>query len=182
MARRPGERRVSLSPPARRLAGWLAALGLVAAIAIGVRLVGGTGEGSPDAAATPTAGVGSTITFGTALDPVDRLVPAAARTSRFAPGDTFAYAAADVPSQPTVWVDVERVTADGAEIVQDRAEQRLPETAPAIAFEVPAGVLHDAFGPGEYRMRIYLDADDEYAAAEGTFVLEGSVTSPAPSG
>ena len=48
MARRPdGDDRFSLSPRARRIAGWLAALLLVLGIAAVVRFLGGNGDGTP---------------------------------------------------------------------------------------------------------------------------------------
>ncbi len=184
MARRPGERELNLSPRARRIAGWVAAVGLIIGIAVGVRLVGGSGDGSPGAVATGSAIPSDVpqITFGTALDPATGLVATPARTTRFAADETFAYSTADVAPQPTVFVEVERVTADGAEVVQPRAAQTLPAAALATAFEVPAAVLHDAFGPGEYRMRIYRTAADERPAAEGVFVLESLPASPGTSG
>lgn len=183
MARRPGERQLDLSPRARRIAGWVAAAGLVIGIAIGVRLVGGTGDGSPEGTSSASAATaGAEITFGTALDPGTGLVATTARTARFEADDTFAYSAADVAPQPTVFVEVERITTDGAEVVQARASQTLPAGAAATAFEVPAAVLLDAFGPGEYRMRIYRSATDERAAAEGVFVLEAVSASPGASG
>lgn len=184
MARRPGERDITLSPRARRIAGWVAAVGLVIGIAIGVRLVGGTGDGSPNAAATPSPDAADVpqITFGTALDPTTGLVATPARTSRFGADDAFAYSTTDVAPQPTLFVEVERITADDAEVVQARAAQTLPAGAVATAFEVPAAVLLDAFGPGEYRMRIYRAAADPRPAAEGTFVLEGISGSPEASG
>ena len=184
MARRPGERELNLSPRARRIAGWVAAAGLVIGIAIGVRLVGGTGDGSPGAVGTTSAAPAEVagITFGTALDSATGLVATPARTTRFRADEPFAYSIADIAPQPTVFVEVERLTADGSEVVQERAAQNLPAGAAATAFEVPAAVLHEAFGPGDYRMRIYLAAADERPAAEGTFLLEPAPASPAPSG
>ena len=183
MARRPGERELSLSPRSRRIAGWVAALGLVIGIAVGVRLVGGTGDGVPRADA-PSADATAVpqITFGTALDPTTGLVATPARTSSFGAEETFAYSTADVAPQPTLFVEVERLTPDGAEVVQGRAPQTLPAGAAATAFAVPAAVLLDAFGAGEYRMRIYRAATDERPAAEGTFVLEAISASPGASG
>lgn len=184
MARRPEERELDLSPGARRIAGWVAAIALVAGIALGVRLVGGSGDGSPGAATTPSAAAADTrpITFGTALDPTTGLVATPSRTTRFADGETFAYSVADMPPPPTLYVEVERVGGGSAEVVQQPAAQSLAPDAVATAFSVPVSVLLEAFGPGEYRMRIYLAAGEELPAAEGAFVLVAGVESPAPSG
>ncbi|MGZ8512253.1 MAG: hypothetical protein ACXWWL_02325 [Candidatus Limnocylindria bacterium] len=182
MARR-GDREFSLSPRARRVAGWIAAIGLVGGIALGVRIVGGSGDGSPGAAESPSAPAGDVapITFGTALDPATGLVATPARTSRFEESDLFVYSVADVLPPTTVYVEVERYGGGPAEIVQEQSVQTLAPESLAIAFSVPAAVLLDAFGSGEYRMRIYL-AGEPVPVAEGSFVLVGSVaTSPAPS-
>lgn len=183
MARRPGERQLHLSPGARRIAGWVAAIALVAGIALGVRIVGGSGDGSPAAPGSPSAPAADVrpITFGTALDPETGLVATPARTSRFEEADAFVYSVADVSPPPTVYVEVERVDGGPADIVQEPSMQTLAPDSLAIAFSVPAAVLLDAFGPGEYRMRIYL-AGEAVPVAQGVFVLVGSVArSPAPS-
>jgi len=183
MARRPERRELSLSPGARRMAGWVAAIALVAGIALGVRIVGGSGEGSPGTARSPSqpAADALPITFGTALDPATGLVATAERTTHFEDGDTFAYSVADMAPPSTVFVEVERVSGGPAEIVQEPSVQTIAPDALAIAFTVPAAVLLEAFGPGEYRMRIYL-AGEAVPAAQGTFVLVGSLpASPAAS-
>jgi hypothetical protein len=183
MARRPGERGPRLSPGMRRLAGWVAAIALIGGIALGVRFVGGSGDGSPGAAGAPTASAGDAqpITFGTGLDPATGLVAIPTRTTRFQDGETFVYSVADVPPPPTVFVEVERVGGGPAEVVQQPSVQTLAPDALAIAFSVPAAVLLEAFGPGEYRMRMYL-AGEDVPVAEGTFVLVASLApSPAPS-
>lgn len=182
MARRPGEREFQLSPGARRIAGWVAAIALVGGIALGVRIVGGSGDGSPAAAGSPSARAGDVrpITFGTSLDPATGLVASPARTSRFEDGDAFVYSVADVPPPTTVYVEVGRLVGGQAEIVQEQSVQTVAPDSLAIAFSVPAAVLLEAFGPGEYRMRIYL-AGEAAPVAEGTFVLVGLAASPAPS-
>lgn len=185
MARRPGEGDFTLSPRTRRIAGWVAAIGLVAATALAVRLIGGSGDGSPDALATPSveAAASREITFGTTLDPVTGLVAIPSRTTRFEDGDTFAYSVADMPPQSTLYVEVERLGGETVEVVQPPSAQNLAPSALTIAFSVPVSVLLEAFGPGEYRMRIYLAADDAVPAAEGSFVLSPAGTAaPAPSG
>jgi hypothetical protein len=179
MARRPGgEGRFTLSRRQKLIAGWLAAIAVILLIAIVVRFLGGDGTGSP-VVPSPTASDGATpvtIAFGTSLDPTSGEVPETARVSRFAAGDTFAYSAPPDGALPaTVYVGVERVGGGPAEVVQDAAAdgiQTVPAGRPAIAFTVPAAVLLEAFGPGEYVMRIHLDpAADPFA--QGTFVLVG---------
>ncbi len=185
MARRPGEGDFTLSPRTRRLAGWVAAIGLVAGIALAVRLVGGSGDGSPEGVVTPSVEVsaGREIAFGTTLDPITGLVAIPSRTTQFEDGDTFAYSVADMPPQPTLYVEVARLGGETVEVVQPPSAQNLASAAATIAFSVPVGVLLEAFGPGDYRMRIYLAADDEVPAAEGSFVLSpGGTAAPAPSG
>jgi hypothetical protein len=178
MARRPGEdRRFTLSPRDRRIAGWLAAAAVVVIIAVVVGVLGGNADGSPVApgtSATASAAASGSIRFGTALDATSGLVSSGAETNRFAAGDTFAYSVdpgAVVPA--TVYVGVERTSGGAQEVVQSAAEdglQDLPEGASAIAFTVPAARLLEVFGPGEYRMTIYTDPTAA-PIAEGTFVL-----------
>jgi hypothetical protein len=184
MARRPGGRDLQLSSGARRLAGWVAAIALVAGIALGVRLVGGSGDGSPGAEGSPSTSSGDVapITFGTALDPATGLVATPARTSRFEEGDTFAYSVSELPPPAEVYVEVERLGGDAMEVVQEPSVQTLGPDSVAIAFTVPAAVLLDAFGPGEFRMRIYLAEGSRVPIGEGTFSLVASLApTPAPS-
>jgi hypothetical protein len=184
MARPLGERgRINLSPRARLIGGWLAALLLVLGIAAAVRIFGGNADGD---AVLPSASTGEDagplpITFGTALDEA-RLVPDAARTTRFAAGDTFAYAVHDAPPASTVYVSVER-TADGTlEVVQPPDDAQTIPGAPAnIGFTVPADALFEAWGPGTYLMRVYLEAGGE-PLAEGSFTLiDPAAPLPTPS-
>ena len=185
MARRTRERReIHLSPSARRIAGWVAAVALVGGIALGVRIVGGSAEGSPETAGSNSqqAVDARPITFGTSLDPATGLVATAARATEFRDGDAFVYSVADLPPPPRVYVAVERLSGGPAGIVQEPSAQSIAPDSLAVAFSVPAAVLLDAFGPGEYRMRMYL-AEDGLPAAEGTFVLVASlVPSPGSSG
>jgi hypothetical protein len=176
MGRRPGDRRFTLTPRGRRVAGWVAALAALGVVTLAVRVIGGTGDGTPVApgespASRPAVAV---ITFGTSLDDATGLVAITSRTSSFAAGQTFAYAAPDLGVVPTVYVAVER--ADDATVVQPATPQRVLDGAP-VAFSVPADALIDAFGPGDYRMTMYL-APDAPVAAEGTFTLEGAPPSP----
>jgi hypothetical protein len=186
MARRSMEdERLTLSPRARRIAGWVAAILLVLGIAVVVRVLGGSGDGAPTIGAGPSGSGGPTgdvaeIDFGTALDETTGQVAEDARASRFATGDTFAYSVAprgEVPAQ--VYVEVRRT--DGTEgVAQEPVDaQTLPDPR-AIAFTVPAEDLLAVFGPGTYLMLIYAEPGGT-AIAEGTFELVSVDASPAAS-
>jgi hypothetical protein len=172
MARRPGEDgRLTLSPRARLIGGWLATLLLVLGIAAAVRLLGGNGDGA-DILPSPSAAGGPLhpIVFGTALDD-ERLVPADAVTSRFVGEDTFAYAVPDAAPASTVYVEVRRVAGGPAEVVQEPVDpQDIPGAPARIGFSVPAANLLAVFGPGTFEMRIFLDPASGPIAA-GTFEL-----------
>ena len=188
MARRPGgEGRFTLSRRQKLIAGWLAAIAVILLIAIVVRFLGGDGDGSPVVPSPSASGDSAgpaTITFGTSLDPTSGEVPEAARVTRFADGDTFAYSVRPPGALPsTVYVEVERVGGGGAGIVQaadPQGVQPVPPGRPAIGFTVPAANLLAVFGPGEYVMRIHLHPAED-PIAEGSFVLVGELT-PSPSG
>ena len=182
MARRPGdERRRSLTPSQRRLAGWAAALALVVGIAVVVGILGGNGDGAavvPDASGESPGPSIAEITFGTAIDPVTGEVATTSRVARFEADDAFAYSVRSEEQLPTViYVEVERTAGGPTEVVQaiPDGDQGLPDNAEVIAFTVPAIRLLDEFGPGTYEMRIHLDAEGE-PVAEGTFEL----VDPAP--
>jgi hypothetical protein len=176
MARRLGEDgRLTLSPRARLIGGWLAALLLVLGIAAAVRVLGGNGDGS-DILPSPSGDVLDPIVFGTALDE-QRLVPADAVTSSFVREDTFAYAVPDAEPASTVYVEVRRVAGGPAEVLQAPTDaQDIPGAPARIGFSVPAANLLDAFGPGSFEMRIFLDPAAEPIAA-GTFELGGPLPS-----
>lgn len=182
MARRPGEDdRFALSPRARRIGGWVAALLLIGGIALAVRILGGNGDGvavTPGPSGSASGGEPTTIRFGTALDPASGEVAADAEVSRFTDGDPFAYSVrpTDAPP-PAVHVEVVRVGGGASETVQSPTAQNLPAGASVIAFSVAATDLIAAFGPGEYVMRIYGDPAAE-PIAEGRFEL---VSAPVPS-
>ena len=182
MARRPGEDgSFSLGPRERRLLGWVVALILVIGIAVVVGLLGGNGDGAPvdpGQSASPSAGTLLPIAFGTQMDETTREIPADARTDRFSADDTFAYSVRPPGELPAaIYVEVERTSGGLQEIVQAATpENEQPVTAgrPAIAFSVAASVLLDEFGPGEYRMRIFIEPGGN-ALAEGSFTLVGEV-------
>ena len=96
--RRVQDRRLDLSPRARRIGGWLAAIVIVLVIAGAVRIFGGNADGDA-VLATPSPAPSTavyTITFGTELGD-DRVVPASAETNRFVADDLFAYSVAEAP-------------------------------------------------------------------------------------
>src|SRR5262245_27518289 len=180
MARRPGEGgRLRLSPRARQLAGWLAALVIVLGIAGAVRLLG---ESADEGAVVPSpSGTSSVailpIVFGTELT-AERVVPVAARATTFDSTATFAYAVDGGAPAEAVYVEVRRTAGGALEIVQEPVEaQPIPGAPALIGFTVPATALLDAWGPGAYLMRIYLDPAGE-PIAEGTFVLVEAAPSP----
>jgi hypothetical protein len=180
MARRPdGGGRFSLSPGARWIAGWVAAIVIIGIIAGFVRLLGGNADGTavlPTESATADPGSPVTIRFGTALDASTGEVATDAETDRFVETDRFAYSYRPPEPPPSiVWVEV-RHGADGAgEAVQPPAPHGLAEDARVIAFEVAAEDLFRDFGPGVFQMRIYL-VENEPPAALGSFEL----VTPAP--
>jgi hypothetical protein len=180
MARRPGERgRLHLSPRARQIAGWLAALLLVLGIAGAVRFLGESGDGG--AAAPSPSGDGAAevlpIVFGTELT-AERVVPVEARRTSFERGTTFAYAVDGGQPAGEVYVEVERTDGGPLETVQEPVEaQAIPDAPALIGFSVPTANLLDAWGSGAYLMRIYLEPGGA-AIAEGRFVLVESAQSP----
>jgi hypothetical protein len=179
MARRPGEvGRFRLSPRARQLAGWLAALLLVLGIAGAVRLFGESGD---EGAVVPSPSAGGAavlpIVFGTELS-AERLVPIEARTTSFETGMTFAYAVDGGEPATTVYVEVERTDGGPLEVVQEPVDaQAIPGPPALIGFTVPAENLIGAWGPGVYVMRIQLEPDGA-PIAEGRFTLVEAPSSP----
>ncbi len=177
--RRVQDRRLDLSPRARRIGGWLAAVVLVLGIAAAVRIFGGNADGDA-VLATPSPAPSTTvyaITFGTELGD-DRIVPASAETNRFVADDLFAYSVAEAPAAASVYVGVRRIGGGPVEVVQPPTEaQAIPEGPATIGFQVPAVNLFEAFGAGTYEMTISLEAGAAPMAA-GTFEL---IDEPAPS-
>jgi hypothetical protein len=180
MARRPGDGgRLRLSPRARQLAGWVAVLVLVLAIAGAVRLFG---ESADEGAVVPSpSGTDGTvmlaIVFGTELS-AERVVPVGARTTSFEPGDTFAYAVDGGEPAEAAYVEVERTDGGPLETVQEPIDAQVIPGAPAlIGFTVPAENLINEWGAGAYLMRIYLEPDGA-PIAEGRFVLAEAPPSP----
>lgn len=166
--------RTGLSPRARRIGGWLAAVLLLLVVAAAVRLAGGDADGPgppPGSSATATSSP-LPITFGTELG-VDRLVVSSTRTDRFTDEDTFAYSVDAAAPATTVYVSVWRIAGGPFELVQaPDGAQDLPDAPARIGFRVPASALFAAFGPGTYQMFIHLEADGP-PIATGTFRLIG---------
>jgi hypothetical protein len=180
MARRPGEGgSLALSPRARLIAGWVAALLLVVGIALAVRLLGESGD---EGAAVPTPSTDAALTilpivFGTELSE-ERVIPVAARTTSFGPETTFAYAVDGGEPAAAVYVEVERTDGGPLETVQEPVDAQPITGGPAlIGFTVPTVDLLTAWGPGAYVMRIYLEPDGQ-PIAEGAFVLVEASSSP----
>ena len=180
MARRPGDRgRLRLSPRARQLAGWVAALLLVLGIAgrgSAVRRERRRG-GRRCEPVGHDGGATLAIVFGTELS-AERVVPVGARTTSFERGDLFAYAVDGGQPAEAVYVEVERTDGGPLETVQEPIEaQQIPDAPALIGFTVESAVLLDAWGPGAYLMRIYLEPGGE-PIAEGRFVLAEAPPSP----
>jgi hypothetical protein len=177
-----------LSPRARNIGGWLAALLLIAAVAVAVRILGGNADGSavlPSSSANPSAAPsGSTVaevSFGTAIDPVTGEVAADTAKRDFAPADDFAYSARPAEPPPsTIYVEVRRTAGGPVETVQVPSPQSLPDGAEVIAFVVPAANLVAEFGTGEFRMLVYA-APDGPPIAEGSFSLLSAEAPPSTS-
>jgi hypothetical protein len=177
MARRPGESgRLRLSPRARQITGWLAALLLVLGIAGAVRFLGETQEDGTVAPSPSDRGL-LPIVFGTELT-AERVVPVRAQTTSFERGMTFAYAVDGGEPAEAAYVEVQRTGGGPVETVQEPVEaQPIPDAPALVGFTVPAANLLDAWGPGEYLMRIYLEPDGA-PIAEGRFVLAQPAVSP----
>ena len=156
----------------------MAALLLVLGIAGAVRLLGESGDEGAVVPSPSGAGGPATlaIVFGTELS-AERVIPVGARTTSFERGDTFAYAVGGEPAD-AVYVEVERADGGPLEVVQAPIEaQAIPDAPALIGFTVPAAALLDAWGAGEYVMRIYLEPEGE-PIAEGRFVLAEAPSSP----
>jgi len=174
-----GDRRMDLSPRARLIGGWLAALLLILVIAAAVRIFGGNADGTAPLPSTSASAAADrlAVAFGTALD-AQRLVDPGTATARFVRGDTFAYSVAGADPASTVYVAVRRTAGGAAEVVQEPVDpQPIPGGPANIGFTVPAAKLFDVFGPGTYEMLIYLDPDAE-PIAEGSFELVEPLASP----
>jgi hypothetical protein len=109
-----------------------------------------------DADPTPPAGP-LPITFGRALDPDTYLVTDA--TSRFEPGDPFAYSVNPPihPGVPNVYVAVVTYDAGSEVVLQPPSAQRLLPEPVSFGYETTTNDLIQLFGYGWFTMKIYLD-------------------------
>jgi hypothetical protein len=149
--------------------GWGAAIVALVGLAF---IVGGPGAPGEGPAATPSATTGGlvAVVFGTALDAVSHEV--SDPQEAFSPGDTFAYAAelADPSETGLVLVQVLRRTGSGEVEVQAKSPEGMVPGSRLLYVELPAARLYDAWGAGEYVMRILAPADGP-VIAEGRFTL-----------
>lgn len=105
---------------------------------------------------TPPAGP-LPIMFGRALDPDTYLVTDP--TSRFEPGDPFAYSV-NPPAHPgvaNVYVSVVTFRAGEEEVLQPPTAQRLLPEPLSFGYETTTNDLIVLFGYGRFTMKIYLD-------------------------
>ena len=171
-------RRAPLTPRARTIAGWLAAVLLVVGVAFIVGRLGGE-VGGPAASGTSPTPLASPlpITFGTRLL-IDGAVDLRSTTNQFSAADVFAYSidTAPPPSR-AVYVEVERTGAT-PETVQAPARQDVPTSRRVVGFEVPAQALLDDFEPGAYVMRIYVSPGSP-PLGNGEFELLAAPEAPA---
>ena len=166
------ERRGGPGPGARMWLGWAAAglgVGLV------VFLVGRAGSeaGLPSPTPSPSAAGPLAISFGTALDATtgEAIDP----TDRFRATDPIAYSVrlASAPGVATILVEIVRLDGEQETVVQEPSTQGIDANSSVIGFTfaVPTSEVLDAWGPGDYAMRIYLPgADDPFAAGRFTLV------------
>ena len=158
-ARRPQTARRSArrSPLSAGLLGWVAAGGVLLALAF---VIGGPGAEQAVQGGTPSPSQGTAplqIRFGTGLDPeTNRAVN---RTRRFRGGDPFAYSVT-LPGRANteaIFVEVTRLEDGGRVVVQQRARQEILPELRTFAFQVRTEDLLAAWGAGTYEMRIFLD-------------------------
>lgn len=159
--------------PGLRTQTWLAWAAAAVGVAVVAFLVGRAGSeaGLPSPTPSPSALGPLPIAYGAALDPVSG--EAIQPTDRFRDGDPFAYSVRmpAAPGNDTILVQIIRLNADGTETVaQPPSEQGIVPTSRVFAFNVLTSTLLDAWGPGDYAMRIYLPGAGEPFAA-GRFTL-----------
>jgi hypothetical protein len=166
------ERHGGPGPRARTWLGWAAAALGVAVVAF---LVGRAGSeaGLPSPTPSPSATGPLPITFGTALDAASG--DAIQTTNRFRGGDLFAYSVrmTAAPGIDKIEVEIIRLNADATQTVaqpRSKGEQGIDATSRVFAFKVQTSALLDAWGPGDYAMRIYLPGGAD-PIATGRFTL-----------
>lgn len=167
-----GPSRPGPGPRARTWLGWAAAGIGVIVVAF---LVGRAGaeSGLPSPTPSPSAAGPLPIAFGTALDPATG--EATGFTERFRAADPIAYSVR-LPAAPgvdSILVEIVRIGGDAEAVVQEPSSQGIVATSVVIGFTfaVPTSELLDAWGPGDYAMRIYLlGATDPMASGRFTLV------------
>lgn len=179
LAFRPGRRRQarpmasprSAGPPpgARAWLGWVAAAGGVVVVAF-IAGRAGTEVGLPSATASPASSGPLAIIFGATLDPDsgEALNP----TDTFRAGDPFAYSVR-LPSAAAIdsmLLEVVRLEAAGEVTAQAPREVGIDATSQVISFSILVSDLLEAWGPGDYEMRMYLGSGT-VPTAVGRFTL-----------
>jgi len=165
------ERRRGPGPRARTWLGWAAAAVGVVVVAF---LVGRAGSeaGLPSPRPSPSAAGPLAITFGTALDPASG--EATHPTERFRAGDPIAYSVR-LPAATgvaTILVEIARLEGTQETVVQEPSTQGIDASSKVIGFTfaVPTSEVLNAWGPGDYVMRIYLPGGID-PIATGRFTL-----------
>lgn len=166
------ERRGGPGPRARTWLGWAAA---VLGVGLVVFLIGRAGSeaGLPTPTPSPSAAGPLVITFGTALDPTSG--EAVDSTDRFRASDTIAYSVrlGAAPDVATILVEIVRLEGEQETVVQEPSTQGIDASSKIIGFTfaVPTSEVLDAWGPGDFAMRIYLPgAADPFATGRFTLV------------
>lgn len=165
------ERRGGPGPRARTWLGWLAAAAGVAVVAFFVGRAG-----SEVAVATPTSlpsFAPLSVTFGTSLGAVSG--EAINPTDRFRAGDVIAYSVrlAAAPRVANILVEIVRLDGSAETVVQVPSRQGIVADSRVIAFKFKVSVenLLQAWGAGNFAMRIYLPgATDPIATGRFTLV------------
>lgn len=166
------ERRGGPGPRARTWLGWAGAL---LGVGLVVFLIGRAGSEAGLTSPTPSSSAAGllTINFGTALDPASG--EAVDPTDRFRAGDPIAYSVrlASAPGVATILVEIVRLEGAAATVVQEPSTQGIDASSRVFGFTfaVPTGEVIDAWGPGDYAMRIYLPGGaDPFATGRFTLV------------
>jgi hypothetical protein len=176
-ARRSTRRSLQTNP----LAAWAVAGGLLLVLAF---IVGGPaaeqGLLGNRSSPSPSAADALPIRFGLALDPdTNRAVQ---RVRRFRAGQTVAYSVtlAQPATTSTIFVEVRRIGGQAPRVVQEKAVQRITEGRRTFAFTVPSDSLLEAWGAGQFEMRIFLGRQ-KAPVATGRFRLATAGAAPGSS-
>ena len=165
------ERRGGPGPQARMWLGWAAG---ILGVGVVVFLIGRAGSEAGLASPTPVPSAAGplAIAFGKALDPASG--EATDRTERFRAGDPIAYSVrlAAAPGVGTILVEIVRREGEGETVVQEPSTQGIDASSRVIGFTfaVPTSDVLEAWGAGDYVMRIYLPGGADPTAA-GRFTL-----------